>query len=39
VVENSGQIVFHTEVMVMNKPREIVPRRISGNGVRDVSEA
>jgi hypothetical protein len=39
VVENSGQIVFHTEVTVMNRTREIVSRRLSGALVRVVSEA
>ena len=39
VVESSGQIVLHREVMIMNRSREIVVRRLAGSDVRSVTEA
>lgn len=38
VRESNGQIVFHREVMVMNRPREIVVRRLAGRDIVSVEE-
>lgn len=38
VVESSGQIVLHGEVMVMNRSREIVIRRLAGREITSVEE-
>ena len=38
VVERNGQVVLHREVMVMNRPREIVVRRLSVAEVLSVEE-
>ncbi|MCW2671807.1 MAG: hypothetical protein JWP14_396 [Frankiales bacterium] len=38
VVESNGQVVLHRDVLVMNRTREIVIRRLAGREITSVEE-